>query len=54
LTCIAGTTGAPQMTLPLAEVHGLPIGLSLLGMKGADELLIAFARDVAQALKGRQ
>ncbi len=50
LTCIAGTTGAPQITLPLAEVGGLPIGLSLLGSRGSDELLIAFARDVAHRL----
>jgi amidase len=50
LTCIAGTTGAPQINLPLAEVDGLPVGLSLLGARGADEMLIAFAREVAYAL----
>ena len=48
LTCIAGTTGAPQLTLPLAEVDGLPVGLSLLGPRGSDELLIAFAREVVE------
>jgi amidase len=52
LTCIAGTTGAPQLNLPLAAVDGLPVGLSLLGARGADELLLAFARDVATALGG--
>jgi amidase len=41
LTCIAGTTGAPQLNLPLAEADGLPVGLSLLGARGADELLLA-------------
>jgi amidase len=46
LTCIAGTTGAPQISLPLAEVDGLPVGLSLLGAPGADEVLLAFAREV--------
>jgi amidase len=50
LTCIAGTTGTPQINLPLAHLDGLPVGLSLLAAKGADELLIAFAREVAQAL----
>ena len=50
LTCIAGTTGAPQITLPVAEVGGLPIGLSLLGTRGADELLMAFARQLAHVL----
>ena len=50
LTCIAGTTGRPQITLPLAEVGGLPVGLSLLGARGADEVLLACARDIATAL----
>lgn len=47
LTCIAGTLGAPQINLPGATVQGLPIGLSLLGAPGSDELLIAFARELA-------
>ena len=51
LTCIAGTTGTPQINLPLAEVDGLPIGLSLLGAKGSDEMLIAFARELAHTLE---
>jgi amidase len=50
LTSIAGTTGTPQINLPLAEVDGLPVGLSLLGARGADEMLIAFAREVTQTL----
>ncbi len=52
LTCIAGTTGAPQINLPLAEVRGLPIGLSLIGAKGSDEFLLSFAAELAIALKG--
>ena len=47
LTCIAGTTGRPQINLPLAEVDGLPVGVSLLGARGADEVLLGFARDMA-------
>jgi amidase len=47
LTCIAGTTGGPQINLPLAEVGGLPIGLSLIGARGSDEMLIALAFRVA-------
>jgi amidase len=50
LTCIAGTTGTPQVNLPLVVLDGLPVGLSLLAARGADEPLIAFAREVAQAL----
>jgi amidase len=50
LTCIAGTTGRPQINLPLAAVGGLPVGMSLLGARGADEVLLAFARDLATEL----
>ena len=49
LTCVAGTTGSPQISLPLATVDGLPVGLSLLGARGSDELLIGFAREIAAA-----
>jgi amidase len=43
LTCIAGMAGTPQISLPVAEVEGLPIGLSLIGARGSDELLAGFA-----------
>ncbi len=46
LTCIAGSTGGPQINLPLAEVDGMPVGLSLLGAKGSDEKLIALTRKI--------
>ncbi len=52
LTCIAGTTGRPQLSLPLAEVNGLPVGISLMGDHGSDEELIGFARIVEAALAG--
>jgi amidase len=44
LMCIAGTLGAPQLTLPVATVDGAPVGLSLLGAPGTDEALLAIAR----------
>ena len=47
LTSIAGNTGRPQISLPLAEVDGLPVGLSLLGDRSADEALIALAGKIA-------
>ena len=47
LTAIAGTLAAPQLNLPLARVDGLPVGLSILARPGADEMLLAFAREVA-------
>ena len=48
LTSIAGNTGRPQISLPLAEADGLPVGLSLLGDYGADEQLIALAREMGR------
>ena len=52
LTCIAGTTGRPQLSLPLAEVNGLPVGISIMGAHGSDEELIGFARRIEAALAG--
>ncbi len=49
LTCIGGTTGRPQLNLPLGEVNGLPVGISLMGNHGSDEELIGFARKVEAA-----
>jgi amidase len=43
LTCIAGMTGAPQLSMPVGEVDGLPIGLSLMGEAGADQVILALA-----------
>jgi amidase len=49
LTSIAGMSGVPQLNLPVAEVDGLPVGLSLLAARDGDEMLIAFAQEVANA-----
>ncbi len=43
LTCVAGTTGRPQINVPVAEVDGMPVGLSFMGERGSDELLISLA-----------
>lgn len=43
LTCIAGHAGAPVVSMPLATVGRRPVGLSLVGMPGADEQVLAFA-----------
>ena len=48
LTSIAGNTGRPQISLPPAEADGLPVGLSLLGDRGADEQLIELAREIGR------
>lgn len=44
LTGIAGLTGLPQISLPLGETpDGIPVGLSLIGWPGADEVLLETA-----------
>ena len=43
LLCIAGLAGLPQVSLPLARLDGLPLGLSLVGRRGADRRLLALA-----------
>jgi amidase len=40
LTCIAGIGGLPQVTLPVGYVAGCPVGASLIGWAGADEVLL--------------
>jgi amidase len=47
LTTISGTLGAPQVSMPLALVDGLPVGLSILARPGGDDMLLAFARSLA-------
>ena len=50
LTCMGGTTGRPQISVPVAEVNGLPVGLSFLGERGSDELLISLAGKLIKQL----
>ncbi len=49
LTCSAGIARLPQITMPLAEVDGCPIGLSLLGARGSDLALLRLVSDLVQA-----
>jgi amidase len=46
MLCIAGLSGFPQLTMPLAEREGAPLGLSLLGPVGSDRSLIALAERI--------
>jgi amidase len=45
LLCIAGLAGLPQ--LPMAQIEGLPLGLSIIGRQGADTTLLSVASDLA-------
>jgi amidase len=46
ILCIAGLCGLPQISLPMATIDGLPIGLSLIGARNSDRALIALAKRV--------
>lgn len=46
LTSIAGHTGAPQITLPIARLNGCPIGLSILGLQKSDRALLALVANI--------
>lgn len=43
LLCIAGLGGLPQVTLPVAELDGMPLGLSIVGARGYDLPLLVLA-----------
>lgn len=46
LLCVAGLGGLPQLSLPLATLGGLPLGLSLVAGRGKDEMLLSLARAI--------
>lgn len=52
LTCLAGLSGCPQFSLPLAEA-GAPLGVSLLGPRGSDESLMKMAIALASQTSSR-
>jgi amidase len=49
ILCIAGLAGLPQVTLPLASVDGMPLGLSLIGPRGSDRALVDLGLGTAAA-----
>ncbi len=49
LLCVAGLSGFPQLSLPLATRSGAPLGLSLLGPAGSDRSLVHLAERIAAA-----
>ena len=47
---LCAVTGSPSISLPAGTVTGLPIGVSVLGRRGEDEQLLAFAASLQAAL----
>jgi amidase len=48
LLCTAGLGGLPQLSLPLADVAGAPVGLSIVARRGADIDLLALAVETCE------
>jgi amidase len=46
LTSVAGIGRLPQVSLPIADADGVPVGLSLLARHGQDSLLLEVAKSV--------
>lgn len=49
MLCLAGLSGFPQISLPLGQRLGAPLGLSLLGPAGSDMGLVRLAQQIANA-----
>ena len=54
MLCIAGLAGFPQVSLPLGERLGAPLGLSLLGPAGSDLSLVKLAQQIAAQTTGQK
>ena len=52
LTCLAGLSGLPQVTLPVGSVSGCPVGLSFIAWHGGDEALLDLAVQLARYVGG--
>jgi amidase len=51
LTSIAGVGRLPQVTIPVDECNGAPVGISLLAGYGQDALVLGAAREFCRAFK---
>ncbi|MFW7413544.1 AtzH-like domain-containing protein [Demequina sp. SO4-18] len=51
ITAVAGITGRPALSVPLLELDGGPVGLSLVGPRGSDLALIDIALGWVDALR---
>lgn len=49
MLCVAGLAGFPQLSMPLAQRDGAPLGISLLGPAGSDRALVALAERIGAA-----
>jgi amidase len=52
LTSVAGIGRLPQLSLPIAEADGVPVGLSLLARHGQDSFLLEVAKRIEKQVCG--
>jgi amidase len=52
LNAIAGHAGLPQVTLPVTQIEGCPLGLSIIGPRGADRALLKLAETLEPSFLG--
>ena len=50
---LAAVAGYPHLTVPMGQVKGMPVGLSFLGAKWADALILSLGYDYEQASQKR-
>ena len=51
LTSVAGMGRLPQVSLPIADAAGIPVGLSLLARHGQDSFLLQVAKNVSREMR---
>ncbi|NBD23828.1 amidase [Paenibacillus glycinis] len=54
MSCIAGLSGFPQVTVPAGEVDGVPVGVSFIAGAGMDIPLLRWVNRLAQAAAGQR
>ena len=47
LICLASLSGLPQISIPVAQSHGMPVGIAFMGWPGGDEALLELAAALA-------
>ena len=51
LLCIAGLAGLPQLSLPMARIDDLPLGLSIVGGPNTDMMLLSLAAQLGCGIR---
>lgn len=47
LICLASLASLPQISIPVAQSHGMPVGIGFVGWRGGDEALVDLAQTLA-------